>query len=220
MANKNYYLVIDTETANGLDCPMVYDIGGAVIDKQGNIYETFSYVVYDVFCLMKDLMQTAYYAEKIPRYETEIAEGTRTIAQLSTIRKKVLEILDKYHITAVIAHNMRFDYNALNNTLRYLTKSKVRYFFPYNTTIWCSLAMAKSTIANQKTYRMWCADRGYTLRNGTPRLTAEILYRFITQDETFIESHTALEDVLIETLIFVRCVRQHKKMQRTYWKTA
>ena len=220
MANKNYYLVIDTETANGLDCPMVYDIGGAVIDKQGNIYETFSYVVYDVFCLMKDLMQTAYYAEKMPRYESDITEGTRKIAQLSTIRKKILAILDKYHITAVIAHNMRFDYNALNNTLRYLTKSKVRYFFPYNTAIWCSLAMAKSTIANQKTYRMWCADRGYTLRNGTPRLTAEILYRFITQDETFIESHTALEDVLIETLIFVRCVRQHKKMQRTYWKTA
>ena len=220
MPKKNYYLVIDTETANGLDEPLVYDIGFAVIDKKGNIYETFSYVVSDVFYGMRDVMQTAYYAEKIPRYEADIAEGKRTVASFLTIRKKIAEILNKYQITAVMAHNMRFDLNALNTTTRYLTKSRYRYFFPYKTQIWCTLAMAKSLIAKQKTYKIWCKERGYVQKNGTPRLTAEILHRFFTQDETFDESHTALEDVLIEIWIFVRCMRQHKPMQRTYWKTA
>lgn len=220
MPKKNYYLVIDTETANGLEQPLVYDVGFAIIDKKGNIYETFSYIVYDIFCQMKDLMQTAYYAEKISQYEQDLKDGKRIIATFDTIRRKVWEILAKYQITAVIAHNARFDLNALNTTQRYLTKSKYRYFFPYNTQIWDSLAMAKSTIAKQVIYKMWCKERGYITRNGQPRLTAEILYRFITHDETFNESHTALEDVLIELLIFVRCVRQHKAMQRTYWKTA
>ena len=40
----------------------------------------------------------------------------------------------------------------------------------------------------------------------------------ITMDTTFIESHTGLEDVLIEKEIFVRCMRQHKKMKKSIFK--
>ena len=36
---KKYFLVVDVETANSLDDPMVYDVGFLVGDKQGNIYE-------------------------------------------------------------------------------------------------------------------------------------------------------------------------------------
>ena len=218
MPIKNYYLVIDTETANSLDEPLTYDIGFAVIDKKGNIYETFSYIVSEVFYGMRDVMQSAYYATKISKYEEDIANGKRVVAPFAVIRAKIIEMLNKYQITAVIAHNARFDVTALNTTQRYLTKSKYRYFFPYGTQIWDSLAMARTTIGRQPTYKMWCKERGYITRNGMPKLTAEVLYRFITQDETFDESHTALEDVLIELLIFVRCIRQRKKMQRTYWK--
>ena len=38
---KNYYLTIDTETANDIECPLMYDLGGAIHDKQGKVYETF-----------------------------------------------------------------------------------------------------------------------------------------------------------------------------------
>ena len=63
-----YYLVVDVETANDLENPLVYDIGGVVTDKQGRIYESFSFVVRDVFVGEKDLMKSAYYAEKVPEY--------------------------------------------------------------------------------------------------------------------------------------------------------
>ena len=33
--NKHYYLVIDTETANGMNDPLTYDIGFAIIDRSG-----------------------------------------------------------------------------------------------------------------------------------------------------------------------------------------
>ena len=74
---KNYYLTIDTETANTFDDPLVYDLGGCIHDKKGNVYETFSFVVYETYCEMKDLMQTAYYASKLPQYETDIENGSR-----------------------------------------------------------------------------------------------------------------------------------------------
>ena len=59
---RTYYLTIDTETANGLEDPIVYDIGGCIHDKKGNIYETFSFIIYETFYGMKDLMKSAYYA--------------------------------------------------------------------------------------------------------------------------------------------------------------
>jgi len=218
MAQKKYFMVLDTETANGLDDPLVYDIGFAIVDKHGNVYHTESLVIYDVFVLMRDLMETAYYSEKIPQYETALKAKTRRLVNFETARQIVARYIQKYNVSAVIAHNMRFDYNALNTTMRYITKSQKRYFLPYNTTIWCTLAMARTTIGKQKTYRLWCKENGYTMRNNQPRLTAEILYRYITDNNDFIESHTGLEDVLIEKEIFAHCIRQHKKMQRTYWK--
>lgn len=218
MAKKKFYMVLDTETANGLDNPLVYDIGFAIIDKKGQVYLTKSYVIYDTFVLMKDLMQTAYYAEKIPQYEEDLKNGKRKLVTLATAQSIIAYNLKRFNVSAVIAHNMRFDYNALNTTLRYLTKSQKRYFLPYNTTIWCSLAMARTTIGKQKTYQLWCKENGYVTRNNQPRLTAEILYRYITDNDNFVESHTGLEDVLIEKEIFAHCIRQHKKMQCTYWK--
>ena len=46
------------------------------------------------------------------------------------------------------------------------------------------------------------------------RLTAEILYRYITGNEKFKEEHTGLEDVLIEVEIFKYCRAKHKKMEK------
>ena len=72
---KTYILVVDTETANGTvtkegktdfrDC-QVYDFGYAVIDKCGNVYDTGSFVNSQIF-EKNYLMNSAYYAEKIPQ---------------------------------------------------------------------------------------------------------------------------------------------------------
>ena len=66
---KSYFLTFDTETTNGFDSPLVYDIGGAIHDRQGNVMETFSFVIYETFVELKELMESAYYKEKIPTYE-------------------------------------------------------------------------------------------------------------------------------------------------------
>lgn len=211
---KNYYLTIDTETANGLDDPIVYDIGGCIHDKKGNVMETFSFIIYETFCEMKDLMQSAYYAEKIPMYENEIKEGKRKIVKWATAKSYIRNLCAKYNVKAIIAHNARFDYKATATTQRYLTKSKYRYFLPYGVPLWDTLKMAKDTICKQKTYIKWATENGYTMKNGTPRATAEILYRYISCQNDFIENHTGLEDVLIEKEIFAKCMAQHKKMRK------
>ena len=89
---KNYYLTIDTETANGLDCPFMYDLGGCIHDKKGNVYETFSFIIYEVYRGMRDIMQTAYYAWKIPNYEEDLKRGKRKIVRIDTARRHISEL--------------------------------------------------------------------------------------------------------------------------------
>lgn len=214
---KTYYLTIDTETANSLDDPMMYDIGGAIHDRKGNVEETFSFIIYDVFCADRALFDTAYYAEKRPMYEKQIAAGQRKIVSIYTARSHVADLCKKYNVKAIIAHNARFDYRSTNYTLRYVTKSKSRFFLPYGIPMWDTLKMAQDTICKQKTYIRFCERNGYLKQNGTVRATAEILYRYISNNNDFVEDHTGLEDVLIEKEIFAKCMAQHKKMRKNVW---
>ena len=215
---KSYYLTIDTETANSLEDPLMYDLGGAIHDKRGNVEETFSFVIYDIFCADRELFDTAYYAEKRPMYEEQIAAGQRKIVSIFTARRYVADLCKKYNVKAIIAHNARFDYSSTNKTLRYVTKSASRYFLPYGIPMWDTLKMAQDTICKQPTYIRWCNDNGYCQKNGKVRATAEILYKYISRNNDFEEDHTGLEDVLIEKEIFARCMAQHKKMRKKLWE--
>lgn len=215
---KSYYLTIDTETANNIDNPFVFDIGGCVHDKQGNIYETFSFIVKEIFYDMPDLMAQCFYIAKMPMYHEQIKNKSRVVVSWYQVKNHIYKLCDKYNIKAIVAHNMRFDYRSTNTTQRYLTYSKYRYFFPKNIPLWDTLAMARDTIVKQKTYIAFCERNKYCTKNGKPKATAEILYRYISGNNDFVESHTGLEDVLIEKEIFVRCMRQHKKMKKSPWK--
>ena len=222
-----YRLVLDTET-----CPLdrtcqdvkpsnmwVYDIGWVVCDRHGNVYRSRSYVNADIFLKEKELMRSAYYADKIPMYWRDIKSGSRILAKWYTICKALREDIKEFNITEVYAHNMRFDYGTLNNTERWLSKSKYRYFFPYGMDICDTLKMARSVIGKMPTYRKFCIENGYITKNNQLRFTAEILYRFISKNNDFIENHSALEDVMIEMEIMVYCFRQHKGgMKRLLWE--
>ena len=199
------YIMLDTETTNSLDDPICYDVGFAVVDKEGAIYETHSFVVAEVF-LNEELMASAYFIEKVPQYWEDIKKGTRKLAKFNTIRKVLAETMKKYNTNIVIAHNARFDYRSTAKTQRYLTKSKYRYFLPYGTEIWDTLKMAREVLKNDVDYDNFCYNNNYITKRGCKRFTAEILYRFFTGDNDFVESHTGLEDVTIEKVIFAECM--------------
>lgn len=225
MDKRIKYLVgLDTETCNGiivngqldLSCSLVYDIGYQITDKQGRVYRQRSFVVREIFFGMHDVMKSAYYADKLPTYYKEIASGKRVVASLYEIKKTLENDMKEFNCNTIFAHNARFDYNALNNTIRYLTKSKTRYFFPFGCEIWDTLKMCRDVFGKMKAYRRFCENNGYMTAHKKPqtRFTAEVVYRFLTNNTEFVESHTGLEDVEIETEILRECFRQHKKMRK------
>lgn len=241
---RHYVLVLDTETANVLvetipaeineetgeiiapekTCMdmsnvLVYDCGWAVVDTKGNIYETASFVNRDIFNDERDLMRTAYYNWKIPRYIEELRAGTRKMATTYEIRQAMLDTIEKYGIKEVAAYNARFDDNALRITQRWVTLSKYRYWFPFDSVeIWDIMKMTQDVICKMPTYKKFCEDNGFLQANGVPRKTAETVFRFISGDHEFEESHTGLEDVLIEAEIMWYCFRQHKPMRKSLYE--
>lgn len=221
-----YGIMLDTETANcfqgenGLDTTnaLFYDVGFQVIDSHGRTYgRKFSFVNADIYLHEKELMKSAYYAKKLPQYERDLREGRRKLATTATIRRVLAEVVKEYNCQFVCAHNARFDANALNTTQRYVSKSKYRYFLPFGLEWWDTLKMVRSVLGAMPTYLRFCEENGYLTSTGKPRFTAEICYRFISKNNGFVESHTGLEDVEIETEILKYCHRQHKKMNKKLW---
>ena len=219
--SKIKIFMCDTETAGSLEKPLVYDIGAMVIDRNGNqiINETINHINCGVFYYKKDLMETAYYADKLPTYRDEIWDGEREVFDIMETRERVHKLFKDEEITVVCAHNARFDINALNNTVRDATNGKVRYFFPYGVEVWDTLKMAQQILKNMPTYRKFCEDNGFMTNHAVPRprYTAEVIYRFITKDTDFEEAHTGLRDVEIEAQILAYFIRQHKKMDKVLY---
>lgn len=218
---KNYYILLDTETCNTrtvdgkLDTSdvLVYDICWAVVDKKGTVYKTGAFLVDEIFNDEQTLMETAYYAKKIPEYLEQIATGERVVEKWYKIRRQLVADMEEFDTNILIAHNARFDYNALNTTTRWLTKSKYRTFIK-GVEWWDTLKMARQTIAKQKMYEYFCIENELLTKTGRLSQTAENLYKYITFDLTFVEEHKGLEDVMIEKEIFAKCMAQHKPMEK------
>lgn len=222
------FLGLDTETCNSLidengkldlSQSLVYDVGWQVVNRKGKIKKQRSYVVAEIF-LNSILMDSAYYKDKIPMYWEDIKKGKRELKTFRNIWFQFLSDKKRYNCKVVFAHNAFFDYNALNNTLRYLTKSKRRYFFPFRTEIWDTLKMARDVFGTSPKYVSFCKEHGFMTnhKNPRPRLTAEVLYRYLHNTPNFEEAHTGLEDVEIETEIMLRCLKSRKPMRKTLFK--
>ena len=110
----NYLLCMDTETANtiseiingknklNMDNVLFYDLGGKVIDTKGRVYETFSFVNADIYLRERDLMQSSYYAHKLPQYEQGLRDGSRTMRTTLGIKSDIKALCDPYGIKTAV----------------------------------------------------------------------------------------------------------------------
>lgn len=212
---KTYLMVLDVETTNSnikkgqKNDGLVYDLGLTVIDKKGHIYEKRSFAIKEIFD-WKELMSTAYYKNKLPKYYKKLKDKTMQKVSIWTARRQVKELIEKYKITEVYAYNANFDYTTLNNTVRYLSGSACRWFFPYGTKICDIWSIACQVLGTQKTFQ-W-----ENVRNDKGNLitSAERMFGYVDQNEDFEEEHTGLADALIEGEILVRCFNSHKSINK------
>ena len=199
------FIILDTETTNDIECPLVYDLGFSVIGATGKVYASYSFVNADIFC-DDEMMANAYFAEKIPQYWEDIKSGNRVLKSFRSIERIFRRVCREWNVDTFVAHNARFDYLALQTTKRYITTSKERFFFPYGSKFVDTLKLSREVFGKNETYRNFCVTNNYVTNYGQNRYTAEVIYRFLTNCNDFIEEHTGLADCMIEKEIFRYCL--------------
>lgn len=195
-------LMCDCETANTLDEPILYDFGAWLIDSEGNSYEKVNWVIKEAF-LNRELMETAYFRDKIPAYWQDIWAGKRQVKSIWDVYRYLRDVKKRYPNVKFCAHNAAFDVKALRTSLRYLTKSFKRWMLPFGMDVYDTLRMARDTICKEEGYVKFCEAHGFLTDKGKPQATAEVLYRYLTGNTDFTEAHTGLADVEIEAQILL-----------------
>ena len=221
---KKYLMVLDVETTNNQigvkNAPndgLVYDLGFTIIDKKGNIYAKRSFAIKEIFD-WKELMDTAYYKNKLPKYYERLTKGAMEKISIWEARKRIKSAIEYFGIKEVYAFNANFDYTTLNNTVRYLSGSSCRWFFPYGTKICDIWHIACQVLGTQKTFQWENVrnERGNLITN------AERMFAYLSQEFNFQEEHTGLADAIVETQILARCFKSHKsidkKINRACWR--
>lgn len=207
-------IILDTETTTTTNAKgnIVYNVGFCIVDGT-KILETMDIVIAEVF--YSDMMKAAYYYDKRESYLEAIASGDVIVLPVIEAWKLINAKIKQYKIKSLYAFNAGFDKNALDSTVRYYSNNFVTDFFPSNMTIKCLWSASGSTICATKKYVRFCLDNGFISEKGNPRTSAEIVYRYLTQNIDFVEEHTALADALIEFAI-LQAIKSRK--QKTCYK--
>ena len=77
--------------------------------------------------------------------------------------------------------------------------------------------MARKLLKENDDFGSFCYENDYLTKNGCRRYTAEIIYRWLSGKNEFIESHTGLEDVKIEKEIFKYCLATDPEIDGRLW---
>jgi hypothetical protein len=196
-------IVFDTETTN-LEKPFCYNIGYVIYDT-----DTASVVVKRDFVVEQVwhnpmLFSTAYYADKREIYVSRMRGKTCSLRKFGYITQQMYRDIEEFEITDGYAYNSPFDVKVFEfncdwfkciNPLDTLTIHDIRGY-------------VHREIAFTETYRNFCDNHNLYTESGNYSTTAEAVFRFLSNDATFDEEHTALADSEIELAILCECVNE------------
>lgn len=196
---KNIYCTLDTETFGGASTPKgIYHLAGIIHTRQGEILASFNYLIAEHY---NEIEKDSYAKKNFHKYEEMVKNGIVTTVPTEKLAVSLVDTLcDYYGVNVMTAYNSGFDF----------VKTECRELLDGRKFIDTWL-MALQTIATKKAFYDFCVENGYVTKKNNLQTSAEVMYRFLTQNTDFVEEHTAFEDSKIEMEIFLECLKMHKK---------
>ena len=216
---KHYLTVLDTETTGldnipGLAFPLIYDIGWKLADKKGNTIVDREFIVQEIF--YNPIMNNAFYGSKVETYKERICKADILVRSFKEILELLIHDISLVKHNTLMAYNLNFDLRAIRSTMVFLKmwdkeNKDIKQFFPETLEYQDIWGLAVETLLMKKwDYLEFVEFHNFLTPSGNPKTSAEIVYRYLTNDPDYIEHHTALEDVQIEYMIAIKSLESKK----------
>lgn len=218
MRTRNNVMVLDTETVGTFKSPLVHDIGFTIIDKDFNLLRKERYLVAELHKEGTWILNTSdFYNEYKKDYYK--ARKIEKVMYWSDIVDEMVKIIKEYKVTTISAYNLQFDYKAIKYTEQMFNRGSqklAKILDQKNKNLLCIYNLACETILQSPQYHQFAEENGYISASGNIQTNAEACYRYITNNTTYTEKHTALSDAEDETEILhyiVTNVKSNKSPQ-------
>lgn len=206
------FMVLDVE---GMSICRPYNIGYLICDKFGNIFLERSFAVLP--CIWENLQNCLQAKEMTHKNIEEILSDIENTTKrkyvynsIEEVKKLILSDCIKYHIKEIWAYNCAFD----KGSLRRLFADDWEMLDNLVTFYDIIPAIVHTTLLSKK-YVKWCNENKFITKKGNVMTKAEIVYKYLTGDNNFVEEHTGLNDCRIEYYILLTAINSGKKIDRS-----
>lgn len=196
---KGTILLLDVETTN--ETKTIVELSGKIVNNNLISILTFSYIIKETWD-DKDLMSGIYATkDKVNEWTNNIRLGRSQVVSAKQLTTTLDNLVKKYNVKVISAYNLKFDLNAMIETFKHYNV----YFNNMRNLQKLDLWLYAGEIFLKAKYVNYCVDRNYLTEKGNCITNAETVYRYISNDDTFIETHVAIDDVNIELEILRVC---------------
>jgi len=195
--------VFDTETTN-LEKPFCYNIGYVIYDTlQGGIIVKKDFIVEQVWHNPM-LFSTAYYVDKRPIYVSAMKGKKATMDKFGYICQEMIRDFKVYSVQYAYAYNASFDEKVFDFNCNWFKCNN-----PFDTVKIYDIRPYVINHLVDQLYCDFCEDNGCFTEAMNYSTTAETAYKYIINDPSFVEEHTALADAIIELRILIFIATQY-----------
>jgi len=202
-------VIFDTETTS-LDKPFCYNIGYVIASEEGEILVEKDFVVEQIWHNLP-LFTSAYYANKRPLYVQAMRSHKTVMNKFGYICREMIRDFQQYEVQFAYAYNSSFDEKVFDFNCDWFKCSN-----PFDTVPILDIRGNVHQFIVNDEYRAFCEANNYYTESGYYSSTAENVFRFITDENDFIEDHTALSDSKIEADILFYTFRIGAECGREY----
>lgn len=209
-------IIFDTETTSCEEKCFCYNVGWVILNTEsGEILAERDKVVQQIWHNLP-LFATAYYADKRSLYVSAMRGRRAEMDKWGYIMRDMARDIRQFNVIAAFAYNSPFDDRVFKfncdwfhtiNPLENVPVKDIR-------------GMVSAYITNTKEYIDFCEEHQLLTEAGHYSTTAESVARFILNDPTFEEEHTALADAQLETDIIQECINRGAGVMEHYKVTA
>jgi hypothetical protein len=152
----------------------------------------------------RDMMGGKIFTDYIPMLDN----GETCLYSWREIIETMREDMATHNVDVFVAYNLGFDMRAIATTHKWIGQGgKVLNYRPDLLCLW---EFACTTVCNTRLYHDVARSQNWVSEADNVRTTAEKVYAYLTNNWDFVESHTALDDAVIETEILQRLLAKKK----------